>query len=256
MHKPDITRVHQRFQRGLATYSEAAVVQRRMAQALCASLLQTTPLRRFGSVLDLGCGTGLLTDAFASACTWDTLHLYDLLEACQLFHAQRPNAQFHKADLNIYDSYPEADLILSGATFQWIHDLDVLLARLHRVLRPGGLLVFSTFGPRNLKEVHAIQDSGLAYLSTVELAEKLSGAGFELLHLEATQEVLSFASPRDVLEHLKATGVTASAKNSVWTKATLRAFEEEYQAFRTPDNRYPLTYTPVYCIAKKVGDRK
>jgi malonyl-CoA O-methyltransferase len=256
LHKPDITRVHQRFQRGLATYSEAAVVQRRMAQTLCASLLQTTPMRQFGTVLDLGCGTGLLTDAFVSACTWDTLHLYDLLEACQPFHAQRPNAQFHKADLNIYDSYPEADLILSGATFQWIHDLDALLGRLHRVLKPEGLLAFSTFGPENLKEVHAISDAGLTYIPAQRLSEKLQTAGFEVLLLKESQEVLTFASPRDVLEHLKATGVTASAKNSVWTKATLRAFEENYEAFRTPDNRYPLTYKPVYCIAKKVEDRK
>jgi hypothetical protein len=45
--------------------------------------------------------------------------------------------------------------------------------------------------------------------------------------------------------------VTASAKNSVWTKATLRSFEAQYAVFRTPDNRYPLTYTPVYCIARK-----
>lgn len=250
MQKPDIERVHQRFHRGLATYQEAAHVQRRMAQALCELLLQSTPLRQFGTVLDLGCGTGLLTDAFASACHWDVLHLYDLIDACERLHAQRPKTQFHQADLNNYDSYPEADLILSGATFQWIHDLDALLPRLHKALKPGGLLVFSTFGPRNLKEVHAIQDSGLAYLSTVELADKLSGAGFELLHLEATQEVLSFASPRDVLEHLKATGVTASTKNRVWTKTMLRAFEEQYQAFRTSDNRYPLTYTPVYCVAR------
>jgi malonyl-CoA O-methyltransferase len=250
LQKPDITRVHQRFRRGLSTYQEAAHVQRRMAQTLCELLLKTTPVRQFGTVLDLGCGTGLLTDAFASACHWNALHLYDLLDECQSLHAQRPKTLFHQADLNTCDTYSEADLILSGATFQWIHDLDVLLSRLHRALKPGGLLAFSTFGPRNLKEVHAIQNSGLVYLSTVELAEKLSGAGFELLHLEGTQEVLTFASPRDVLEHLKATGVTASAKNSVWTKATLRAFEEEYQAFRTSDNRYPLTYTPVYCVAR------
>ena len=255
MQKPDIARVHQRFQRGLSTYQDAAVVQRRMADKLCELLLKTTPVRQFGTVLDLGCGTGLLTDAFAAACRWNALHLYDLLGECQELHAQRPNAQFHQADLNTYSNYPEADLILSGATFQWIHDVDTLLSRLYRVLKPAGLLAFSTFGPRNLREVHAIQDSGLAYLSTVELAEKLSAAGFELLHLEATQEVLTFASPRDVLEHLKATGVTASAKNSVWTKATLRSFEEEYQAFRTPDNRYPLTYTPVYCIARPIPDK-
>jgi len=250
LQKPDISRVHQRFSRGLSTYQDAAVVQRRMADMLCEALEKATAVRQFGTVLDLGCGTGLLTERFASCCTWQSLYLYDLIDACQRFHEQRLNAQFQKADINDYDNYPSPDLILSGATFQWIHDLDALFNRLHRVLKPGGLLAFSTFGPDNLKEMHAIQEAGLAYLSTTALAEKLSAAGFELLHLETTQEVLSFSSPREVLEHLKATGVTASAKNSVWTKATLRSFEAEYAAFLTPDNRYPLTYTPVYCIAR------
>jgi malonyl-CoA O-methyltransferase len=249
LQKPDILRVHQRFSRGLSTYQDAAVVQRRMADMLCEVLEKTTAVRQFGTVLDLGCGTGLLTERFAAHCTWQSLYIYDLIDACQRFHEQRPNTQFQKADLNAYENYPETDLILSGATFQWIHDLDALLSRLHRVLKPGGLLAFSTFGPDNLKEIHAIQESGLAYLPSAALSEKLSAAGFEILHLETTQEVLYFSSPREVLEHLKATGVTASAKNSVWTKATLRSFEAQYAAFRTPDNRFPLTYTPVYCIA-------
>lgn len=250
MQKPDISRVHHRFRRGLSTYPNAAVVQRRMADMLCELLETVTPLRQFGTVLDLGCGTGLLTERFASHGTWQALYLYDLIDECQRFHAQRPNAQFLKADLNVYDQYPEADLILSGATFQWIHDPDALFSRLRRALKPDGLLAFSTFVPDNLKEVHAISESGLTYLPAALLADKLRVAGFEVLLQKESKEVLTFASPRDVLEHLKATGVTASTKNRVWTKSALKAFENNYEAFRTPDNRYPLTYTPVYCVAR------
>jgi len=256
LQKPDISRVHQRFSRGLSTYQDAAVVQRRMADTLCELLKQTTPMRAFDRVLELGCGTGLLTDAFSTPFTWQSLYLYDVIDECRRFHAQRPNAQFQKADLNAYDNYPAADLILSGATLQWIHDVDALLSRLQRVLKLGGLLAFSTFGPDNLKEVHAISEAGLTYLSSTTLTEKLNAAGFEILLLKESEDVLTFSSPRDVLEHLRATGVTASAKNSVWTKATLRSFEEDYEAFRTPDNRYPLTYTPVYCIVRTTPDKR
>ena len=250
MQKPDISRVHQRFSRGLSTYQEAAVVQRRMADTLCEALEKTTEVRQFDTVLDLGCGTGLLTERFAACCTWQSLCLYDLIDACQSFHLHRSNVRFQVADVNVFEDYPQADLILSGATLQWIHDLDALFSRLHRVLKPGGLLAFSTFGPDNLKEVHAISAGGLSYLPSATLADKLRAAGFEVLFLQEKEEVLTFSSPREVLDHLKATGVTASTKNRVWTKSALRSFEEQYAAFRTSDNRYSLTYTPVYCIAR------
>lgn len=256
LQKPDTFRIHQRFSRGLATYQDAAVVQKRMAISLTELLKQTTAIRDFGIVLELGCGTGLLTDAFASCFTWENLYLYDLVDACKSYHAHRENAIFQVADINSFSDYPQADLILAGATFQWVHDIDALLLRLGQVLKPGGLLAFTTFAPGNLREVSSITGAGLPYLSEDELNTKLIQAGFNPEVSEQQIMVELFCSPRDVLAHLKATGVTASSENCVWTKTALQTFERHYNIFKTADNQYPLTYTPLICVASKVSYSK
>lgn len=252
LQKPDTVRIRQRFSRGLATYQDAAVVQKRMAISLSEMLKQTTARRDFGTVLELGCGTGLLTDAFAASFTWEKLYLYDLIDACKNYHEQRENACFQVADINTCVDYPQADLILSGATFQWVHDIDALLLRLGHALKPGGLLAFTTFAPGNLREVAAITGAGLSYLSEDALSTKLIQAGLNPEVSEEHAMVELFDSPRDVLAHLKATGVTASSENRVWTKRSLLTFEKHYNIFKTADGRYPLTYTPLICVASKV----
>jgi malonyl-CoA O-methyltransferase len=256
LQKPDTVRIHQRFSRSLTTYQDAAVVQKRMAISLSELLKQTTAKRDFGTVLELGCGTGLLTDTFASCFTWENLYLYDLIDACKSYHTHRENATFQVADINTFADYPQADLILAGATFQWVHDIDALLHRLGHALKPGGLLAFTTFASGNLREVSAITGAGLSYLTEDELCTKLIQAGFNPEVSEQQVMVEVFCSPRAVLAHLKATGVTASSENRVWTKTSLQTFEKHYNIFKTADNQYPLTYTPLICVASKVSYSK
>ena len=47
------------------------------------------------------------------------------------------------------------DLIYSNAAIQWSNDLDHTFEEFLRVLKPGGLLMFTTFGPDTLKELKA-----------------------------------------------------------------------------------------------------
>jgi len=45
------------------------------------------------------------------------------------------------------------DLIFSNMCLQWVPDLPVALAEFRRVLRPQGLLLFTSFGPDTLAEL-------------------------------------------------------------------------------------------------------
>ena len=108
---------------------------------------------------------------------------------------------------------------------------------------------------KNLQEIKALTGQGLDYLSIEDLQEKLLNNGFEILHLSEHLESLSFDHPKQILQHLKATGVTATASNFRWTKQTLTDFYQNYQQFLTHDasgeTLYRLTYHPIYIIAKK-----
>ena len=49
------------------------------------------------------------------------------------------------------------DLVWSNLALQWVNDLPRALAEMRRVLAPGGLCVFTTFGTDTLKELRAAQ---------------------------------------------------------------------------------------------------
>ena len=47
------------------------------------------------------------------------------------------------------------DLVWSNLALQWINDLPRAFAEVRRVMKVGGLFMFSTFGPDTLKELRA-----------------------------------------------------------------------------------------------------
>ena len=89
-----------------------------------------------------------------------------------------------------------------------------------------------------------------------EIQQKLEGQGFEILHISEHVDTLNFQHPKHVLQHLKATGVTATASKFRWTKQSLEDFYQGYRQFITTDEHenlvYPLSYHPIYVIARSV----
>ena len=71
-----------------------------------------------------------------------------------------------------------------------------------------------------------------------------------LQHCYAALNELYFDSPKAVLQHLKATGVTATAQHR-WTKQSLQQFYQDYDRFKHAEG-YSLTYHPIYCIARRM----
>ena len=45
------------------------------------------------------------------------------------------------------------DLVFSSLMLQWCHDLDAVFSGIRQVMRPGGLLLFSSLGPDTLMEL-------------------------------------------------------------------------------------------------------
>ncbi len=244
-----------RFLESMATYDRAASVQREMAGRLVDDLLAVAGTERFERVLELGCGTGLLTERLLEDCRPECLVLNDLVPECERtarrVRRRNPGTRvlFVSGDLESAPLPGAQDLVASNAVFQWATAPENLPARLAGWLRPGGILAMATFGPENLRQVSRLTGSALHYLSAGEWRETLSGR-FDVLAGHEEVRTLRFRSAREVLDHLRRTGVNALDARP-WTPAKMLRFCRTYEGALGHDNRVPLTYHPVFTIARK-----
>lgn len=244
--------IAKRFDQAYHSYRQYATVQAGMAHRLMASLLAHSPCRHFGRVLEIGCGSGLLTDEFAKVCTADELYLNDLYP--QIRHNPKlPQTSYHYLIDDVrHMALPEGlDLIISGAALQWMYPLNQLMDKLYRSLNAGGYVAISTFGQRNLWQIKQLTGQGLTYHGADELLLMLTQAGFELDMMTVYEQTLSFDSPMTVLRHLQETGVTATSPQFRWTKQRLQAFCHDYDAMSNTRG-IVLTYQPILIIAHRL----
>ena len=252
-----------RFAQAGQSYTQHAVVQQQIAQQLFQLIQQYLPEKKVNRAFEIGCGSGNLSHQLMERLSINTLILNDLYPEIQQHflrhnnqsHQRFPDLQWLMGDVEQLEFPQSLDLIASSSALQWINDLEVVFEKALQRLNPQGYLCFSTFGQQNLQEIKALTGQGLDYLSIEDLQEKLLNNGFEILHISEQLESLNFTHPKQVLQHLKATGVTATASNFRWTKQTLTDFYQNYQQFLTHDasgeTLYRLTYHPIYCIARR-----
>ncbi|SEO70647.1 malonyl-ACP O-methyltransferase BioC [Acinetobacter sp. yr461] len=241
--------VAQRFAKAGQSYSEHAIVQKQICQNLTVLLQQfcTTTMSR---VFEIGCGSGNLTRLIAASFQIEELILNDLYADVQQHFNHQENLKWLIGDIETLAFPQQLDMIVSGSALQWMQDLPRVLQHCHTALNEKGWLCFSTFGPRNLIEIKELTGQGLSYWSIENWNNALTLAGFEVLHLSESEAQLYFDSPKAVLQHLKATGVTATARHR-WTKQTLQQFYQDYDWFKHAEG-YSLTYHPIYCIARRM----
>lgn len=246
------------FGNAAETYDAAAVLQheigRRMLERLDYVKLQ--PQR----VLDIGCGTGVNTEAL--------LRRYPRAEVIGLDFALPMLAQTRKrgrwlrrphclcGDL---DSLPLAahsvDLVFSNAAIQWSQDPAAAIAQMHRVLRPGGLLMFSSFGPDTLKELrHAWSavdgaDHVHGFIDMHDYGDMLMGAGLADPVMDMENLCLTYDTVPELMRDLKAVGANNAAagrSRSLTGKTRLKALAGAYEPFRNSEGRLPASYEVVY----------
>ena len=241
--------VAQRFAKAGQSYIEQAVVQKQISAQLFEYLKMYCP-QSLPSVLEIGCGSGNLTHLFHSYFQVDQLFLNDLYADVDQHFSTIENIAWLIGDIEQLELPSELDAMISSSALQWMTDLPTLLHRIHDALKPKGYLGFSTFGENNLIEIKKLTRQGLNYYSIDVLKQKLEENGFEIVFIQEEQKHLYFDDPKSVLQHLKATGVTATAKSHRWTKQSLQQFYSDYQQFHD-EQGFRLTYHPIYVIARR-----
>ena len=243
-----------RFSKAQTTYDANALAQKEIASRLSDLISGAIPSDcSWKSMFEIGCGTGLLTRMLLSRFAFETVHLNDISDAfAPLFSGLNERYDYHfcAGDAEEVMLDRKYDLIVSSSVFQWFDHIPSFLEKIKQHLSSGGLFAFSTFGPENMKEIKALTGNGLVYFSREEWIELLS-THFQILQTEESIIEIRLDSPKEVLNHLKQTGVNAfKHQTTIWTPTKMRQFEKAYRDCFSVGNQVNLTYHPLYFVAK------
>ncbi|CAG37274.1 methyltransferase domain-containing protein [Desulfotalea psychrophila] len=250
----DKKKVARCFAESAESYDQQALVQRDAAHHLVR--LVTEGGRPFPArVLEIGCGTGILTEQYTSVCPPETLYLNDLSEAlCQKASRRVSPAVAHliplPGDGERLVLPKNIDLCISSSCLQWFTDLEGFFRRIGECLLPGGRLAIALCGQGTMAEVRELTGRGLDYCSPVKLADMLS-PHLRIDHLEERQSKLFFPSVWAILRHIRQTGVGA-APGPQLTVGTLRQFERDYRDRYGCKRGLPVTYSNIFVVATRV----
>jgi len=152
------------------------------------------------------------------------------------------------------------DLAWSNLALQWCNDLDAAFGEMHRVLRPEGLLMFSTFGPDTLMELRQSANADPAhthvsrFIDMHDIGDALIRAGFSAPVMDVERFTLTYDTALDVMRDLKAIGAnnaTAGRPKGLEGRVFLDQLAARYERFRQADGKLPATYEVVYGHAWK-----
>ena len=274
----DKARVRAAFGRAAHSYDAAAILQKQVREEML-SRLDWVSLKP-NTILDAGCGTGAASHAlqkryphaqvvsldFALAMlqkTRDRDFLARLLLQCQRLIGRKAHHVLCADIERLPLANNSIDLLWSNLAMQWCNDLDATFSEFHRVLRPQGLLMFSTFGPDTLKELRVASQSypGVTSVSRFidmhDIGDALIRAGFSAPVLDVERYTLTYDDVKSVMRDLKSIGAhnaTDGRARGLLGRGFLQKITTSYEQFRQA-GKLPATFEVVYGHAWRAQDK-
>lgn len=230
------------FNRGALTYNQAAFLQHKVAEKLATCFLPENA----GKILEIGCGTGLLSQHLINKFPYADLYLTDIatsmLEQCKQQFADKTNVTFLQMDAETPPNLPQFDLITSSMTFHWFNQLTQSIKHFKQQLKPGGKLLFSMLSDNSLQEwrdccsENQIAAATPLFPSVNDLKQEFPEIKF---HVELITEM--YPSAHAFLHTLKSIGAVAPREN--YQQLTAGALRK---LLRQRQHEFNISYEVVY----------
>ncbi|MGI8560309.1 MAG: malonyl-ACP O-methyltransferase BioC [Luteimonas sp.] len=260
----DHRQVRRAFARASVSYAAVATLQRGVEARLLESLDYLDD-RVPETVLDLGCGPGHA--ALAMRRRWPQARVLAIDLALPMLRQvrtprwpplRRPLARVCADARALPLADGSLDLMFCNLSLQWVDDLPSAFAGFRRVLRPGGLLLCSTFGPDTLHELRAAFAAAddlphvSPFPSIAQFGDALMQAGFRDPVLDRETEVRGHPDMTALMHELRALGATNaldSRRRGLTGRARFVAAAAAYEAMRGVDGRLPATWETITAMA-------
>lgn len=257
-------KIRRAFDRAAGAYDEAAVLQ----QEVCNRLLQRLDCIRLSPswVLDAGAGTGEAVQALLRRYRNARLVVLDISEQ-MLAQASAHGGLLRKpyavcADIeHLPLADASIDLVFSSLTLQWCNDIEATFAGIRRILKPGGLFMFTSFGPDTLKELRDCWsriDNAVhvnRFDDMHDVGDALLRAGFADPVMESEMITVNYATLDRLIADLRGIGANVTAdggRRGLTTPALLAQLRAAYEAYRC-DEVLPASYEIIYGHAWNVA---
>jgi malonyl-CoA O-methyltransferase len=274
----DTAQVRRQFARAAPTYAGAAVlareIERRMLERL--EYVKLEPRR----ILDAGCGPGAglreLARRYpaaqrigidsAPAMLHAAARAAPLAERARALLGAGARMQWCCADMRALPfADASCDLVWSNFGLAFAGEPQPALREFARVLGPGGLLMFSAYGPDTLRELKTAfaQADAHAHVHDFadmhDLGDMLASSGFATPVMDMEMLTLTYDSVAALMRDLRASGQTnalASRRRGLTGRVRWQRMSDAYEQLRRQaDGRLPASFEVVYGHAWKAAPR-
>jgi malonyl-CoA O-methyltransferase len=146
------------------------------------------------------------------------------------------------------------DLVWSSSTIQWCNKLDSVFDQVKKILRPGGLFIFSTFGPNTLNELREITENlskekrTNTFIDINSISHCLMCSGFSDPILDIENFKVTYKDARKLFFDIKGIGATngnVSKNSGLSGKSLTKNIIKNYETYRRND-LLPASYEVIY----------
>ena len=227
-------------------------------------LMPYLPNRHDLTVIDLGCGTGFFTELLAS--TYQRVIGVDISANMLSYTKQHrsDDIQLVAGDavkLPFQDN--SIDCIYSNLVIQWCNPLDNAITEIFRVLKPGGLFIFTTLIDGTLHELKSswrqVDDDKhvIDFYNDEQLKQLINEGPVEILAHGIKDVVLEYENVFHLAKELKGLGanhVPNKKNKGLAGKEKWMQMMKAYEDFVEPSGIYPATYKVFFGLAVKLND--
>ena len=249
--------------RSFGDASQSYDVSARLQRFTGKHLLPWLPEKEDLTILDLGCGTGFFSELLSSR--YQRVLGADISLKMLKYAQDKRSTRVNWAQADAFKlpyQTNSIDVVYSNLMVQWCEPLSKAFEEIMRIIKPGGLFVFSTLVDGTLHELKSswkqVDDDKhvIDFHTENELNTIVNTAFSKKIKHQCKDIVLEYENVMHLATELKGLGANQVPKKvnkglagkDKWQKMT-----QCYQDFQEPSGIYPATYRVYSAVISKLG---